>query len=114
MQGLLQYYIRVAQNQYFNHIREKINTLKMEPSTEALEKIYAFKIKLMQHAITPNFELQCLSDNQQLAALSASASPSFTEANSQVTQQKNSNMPKLKVMIEMREIKQFQKIYLQN
>ena len=86
----------------------------MEPSTEALEKIYAFKIKLMQHAITPNFELQCLSENQQLATLYSSASPSSSDANTQATQQKNNSVPKLKVMIEMRAIKQFQKIYLQN
>lgn len=80
MQGLLQYYISVAQNQYFDYIRAKIESLKVEPADLALSgeagddvlgqpsscsKINHFKIKLLEHALMPEDELQRLYDPSQ-------------------------------------------------
>lgn len=56
----MQYYIGVAQNQYFNHVQDKISTLKMESGIESLEVVNQFKIKLMEHALTPEKELHKL------------------------------------------------------
>ena len=81
MQGLLQYYISVAQNQYFDYIRDKIESIKLEP-VEAIEekdvvivedladkeaqvdstKINLFKVKLLEHSLLPEEELQRMYD----------------------------------------------------
>lgn len=65
MQGLLQYYIGVAQKQYSCHIREKIDALRMEPATDTLGKINSFKIKLMEYALTPEDEFLRLHETQK-------------------------------------------------
>ena len=82
MQGLLQYYISIAQNQYFEYIRAKIDSLKLEPPVDlamsssaaaggydlmdqvtSCNKINYFKIKLLEHALMPEDELQRLCDS---------------------------------------------------
>ena len=115
MQGLLQYYINVAQNQYFDYIRNRIEQLRLEPVQEATEKINAFKIKLLEHAITPEDELQRL---QETTIISNPKSSSLTIQNLTSTLQAASSdpsqdavnkmthtAPKLKVMLELRELK---------
>ena len=81
MQGLLQYYISVAQNQYFDYIRDKIESIKLEPVEEIEEKdvvivedladkeaqvdsakINLFKVKLLEHSLLPEEELQRMYD----------------------------------------------------
>ena len=43
-----------------DYIQGKIKTLRMEPVLEPQSQVNAFKIKLLEHALTPEDELQRL------------------------------------------------------
>jgi len=51
LNDILQFYIRQSQEQYFEHINEKIHALKTDPVAESEQKITSFKIRLMEEAL---------------------------------------------------------------
>ena len=55
MQGLLNYYIKAAQKQYFEYIQKKLRDLKHE-ANYSRDKIIKFKINLIEKTLRPNDE----------------------------------------------------------
>ena len=95
LQGLLHYYIHAAQNQYFEYIRQKIDCLQAEVY-DPTDKVTLFKIRLLEYAITPESELG-IQDDQRKRAIYQNMSESSQQD-----------------MLELRELKQFHKSFMQN
>lgn len=82
-------------------------------------KINQFKVKLLEHALMPEDELQRLYDpssGSSTTVPNTANQPAQTASQSQQEPNNGSatSMPKLKAMLELRELKQFHKVFLQN
>ena len=53
MHSLLKYFIKVAQRQYFDKIRDKIDSLRAELFLESTDSLVIFKIALLEYGILP-------------------------------------------------------------